>query len=46
MNHREDFRRLNHSHDAVLLDDDSILGLSATELLAFIENKANPTRSL
>lgn len=46
MNYREDFRRLNHSHDAVLLDDDSILGLSATELLAFIENKANPTRSL
>jgi len=43
VNHREDFRRLNHSHDAVFLDDASILGLSATEVLAFIEN---PTRSL
>ncbi len=43
VNHRQDFRRLNNSHDAVLLDDASILGLSATELLAFIDNKVGKT---
>jgi len=43
VNHKQDFRRLDASYDAILIDDAGICGISDTELLAFIDNKAGKT---
>jgi septin family protein len=43
VNHKQDFRRLDASYDAILIDDAGICGISDTELLALIDNKAGKT---
>ena len=42
VNHKQDFR-LDASYDAILIDDAGICGISDTELLALIDNKAGKT---
>lgn len=43
VNHKQDFRRLDASYHAILIDDAGICGISDTELLALIDNKAGKT---
>jgi len=43
VNHKQDFRRLDASYDAILIDDAGICGLSDTELLALVDNQEGKT---
>ena len=40
VNHKEDFRRLNPSYDAIIIDDANIHELEETQLLSIIESQA------
>lgn len=43
VNHKQDFRRLDASYDAILIDDAGICEFSDTELLALIDNQEGKT---
>lgn len=43
VNHKEDFRRLDESYDAIIVDDANIHELEETQLLSLIDNQTNKT---
>lgn len=43
ISHKEDFRRLNTSYDAIIIDDANIHELEETQLLSIIDNQADKT---
>jgi hypothetical protein len=43
VNHKEDFKRLNASYDAVFIDDAGLSDLKPVELLALLDNQSSKT---
>jgi len=43
VNHKEDFRRLNSTYDAIIIDDANIHEFEETQLLSLIDNETDKT---
>lgn len=43
VNHKEDFKRLNSTYDAIIIDDANLHELEETQLLNVIDNQADRT---
>jgi hypothetical protein len=43
VNHKEDFRRLNESYDAIIIDDANLQEFEQTQLLSIFDNQVNKT---
>ena len=43
VNHKEDFQKIDHMHDAILIDDANLIDFERSQLLAILDNTNNKT---